>query len=77
VFRVTRKDNTTVEGYLRHRDGVGTTLALIGGSEIFIPIGEIKGQQSLGGRSFIQSGLIDDFTDQQVADLAAYVRTLK
>jgi putative heme-binding domain-containing protein len=77
VFRVTRKDNTTVEGYLRHRDGVGTTLALIGGSEVFIPIGEIKGQQSLGGRSFMPRGLIDDFTDQQVADLVAYVRTLK
>jgi putative heme-binding domain-containing protein len=77
VFRVTRKDNTSVEGYLRHRDGNGTTLSFMGGSEVFIPIDDIKSQYFLGGRSFMPRGLIDGYTDKQVADLAAYIATLK
>jgi len=77
VFRVTRKDNTSVEGYLRHRDGNGTTISFMGGSEVFIPVGDIKSQYFLGGRSFMPRGLIDGYTDKQVSDLAAYIATLK
>jgi putative heme-binding domain-containing protein len=77
VFRVTRKDNTSVEGYLSHRDGNGTTISFMGGSEVFIPIDDIKSQHFLGGRSFMPRGLIDGYTDKQVADLVAYIGTLK
>lgn len=77
VFRVTRKDNTSVEGYLSHRDGNGTTIAFMGGNKVFIPIEDIKSQYFLGGRSFMPRGLIEGYTDQQVADLVAYMGTLK
>lgn len=77
IFRVTRKDNTSVEGYLSHRDGNGTTLSFMGGSKVFIPIEDIKSQYFLGGRSFMPRGLIDGYTDKDVADLVAYIATLK
>ena len=53
VFRVTRKDNTSVEGYLSHRDGNGTTISFMGGNKVFIPFEDIKSQYFLGGRSFM------------------------
>ena len=31
----------------------------------------------VGGRSFMPKGLIDAYTDQQVADLLAFIQTLK
>ncbi len=77
LFRVTRKDNTTIEGYLAGRDGNGTTVALMGGNKVFLPVADIKSQGFLGGRSFMPRGLIDGYSDEQVADLLAYVSTLK
>lgn len=77
VFRVTKKDGSTVEGYLVNRDERGTTIAFMGGSKVFVEAAFIKSQGFLGGRSFMVKGLIDDYTDQQVADLLAYIQTLK
>jgi putative heme-binding domain-containing protein len=77
VYRVTRKDNSNMEGYLVKKDDRGATIAFMGGSKVFIPAGEIKGQGFLGGRSFMPKGLLDHYTDGQVADLLSYIRTLK
>jgi hypothetical protein len=49
----------------------------MGGSEVFIEAGAIQSQGFLGGRSFMVRGLIDHYSDKQVADLLAYIRTLK
>ena len=77
VYRVTKRDNSNVEGYLVKRDDQGTTLAFMGGSKVFIETEDIKNQGFLGGRSFMPKGLIDNYTDEQVADLLSYIRTLK
>jgi putative membrane-bound dehydrogenase-like protein len=77
LYRVTKKDGSTAEGYLVSRDGRGTTLAFMGGSRIFIESGEIRSQGFLGGRSFMMKGLIDGYTDSQIADLLSYISTLK
>jgi putative membrane-bound dehydrogenase-like protein len=77
VYRVTQKDGTNFEGYLVSQDKRGTTLAFMGGAKTFIPADKIKSQGALGGRSFMIKGLIDSYSDQQVADLLAYIRTLK
>ena len=77
VFRVTKKDESTLEGYLAKKDEKGTTLTFMGGSSIFIPISEIKSQSFLGGRSFMPKGLIDNYPDKQVSDLLAYIKSLK
>lgn len=77
VFRVMKKDGTSVEGYLVSRDDRGTTLAFMGGSKQFIETASIRSQGFLGGRSFMAKGLIDEYNDKQVADLLSYIRTLK
>ena len=77
VYRVSKKDGTNFEGYLVGQDNRGTTLAFMGGAKTFIPADQIKSQGTLGGRSFMVKGLIDTYSDQQVADLLAYIRTLK
>ncbi len=77
VFRIMKKDGTSVEGYLVSRDERGTTLAFMGGSKQFFEIGSIRSQGFLGGRSFMVKGLIDQYSEKQVADLLSYIRTLK
>jgi putative heme-binding domain-containing protein len=77
VYRITKKDNSSVEGYLVSKDARGTTLAFMGGSKVFVEASAIKSQGFLGGRSFMVKGLIDKYSDKQVADLLSYIRTLK
>lgn len=77
VYRVSKKDGTNLEGYLVSQDKRGTTLAFMGGATTFIPAEQIRSQGALGGRSFMIKGLIDAYSDQQVADLLTYIRTLK
>lgn len=77
VYRVRKKDGQSIEGYLVSKDDRGTTLAFMGGSKVFIDAGSIQNQGFLGGRSFMTKGLIDNYTDKQVADLLSYIRTLK
>jgi putative heme-binding domain-containing protein len=77
TFRVIKKDGSTLEGYRSKDDARGVTLAFMGGSTVFIPTGEIQSKQFVGGRSFMPKGLIDAYEDQQVADLLAFITTLK
>ncbi|WP_149240743.1 c-type cytochrome [Dyadobacter sp. 32] len=77
AYRVTKKDGSTVEGYLVGKDDRGATIAFMGGSKVFIEAATIRSQGFLGGRSFMTKGLIDNYSDKQVADLLAYIRTLK
>ncbi|RIW14128.1 hypothetical protein D0X99_15110 [Algoriphagus lacus] len=77
VFRVTNKDLQNIEGYLIKREESGTTLGFMGGSKVFIAAEDIKGQGFIGGRSFMNYGLMDNLTEQEVADLFAYISTLK
>ncbi|MGV8879167.1 MAG: PVC-type heme-binding CxxCH protein [Sphingobacteriaceae bacterium] len=77
LYRVTKKDNSTVEGYLVQKEDRGTTISLMGGTKLFIEMTEIKNQGFLGGRSFMPKGLIENLSDDEVADLLAYIRTLK
>lgn len=77
IYRVTKKNGSTTEGYLVNKNDRGTTIAFMGGSQVFIEAGAIQSQGFLGGRSFMVRGLIDHYSDKQVADLLAYIRTLK
>ncbi|MBC6999830.1 PVC-type heme-binding CxxCH protein [Cytophaga sp. FL35] len=77
VFRVTKKDGNSVEGFLVKQDDRGTTIGFMGGSNQFIQANEIATQGFLGGRSFMPKGLIDNYNDEQVADLLAFIKTLK
>ncbi len=77
LYRLTKHDGNSIEGYLVKRDERGTSIGFIGGSELFIPANEIKSQAYLGGRSFMMKGLLDHLSDTEVADLLAFIRTLK
>lgn len=77
IYRVTKKNGSVVEGFLVNKADRGTTLAFMGGSQTFIASTEILNQKFLGGRSFMVKGLIDHFSDKQIADLLAYIRTLR
>ncbi|SFB53475.1 DUF7133 domain-containing protein [Algoriphagus aquimarinus] len=77
IYRVTKNDGSNIEGYLVKKDDRGTTIGFMGGSKQFIQASEIRFEGHLGGRSFMPKGLIDNFSEEQVADLLAYIKTLK
>jgi putative heme-binding domain-containing protein len=77
TYRVTKKDGSTLEGYRVKEDERGVTLAFMGGAEVFVPSAEIATKQFADGRSFMPKGLLDAYKDQDVADLLAYIQTLK
>jgi len=49
----------------------------MGGRKLYIKSQEIKKQFFLPNRSFMAKGLIDQYSDKQVADLLSYIGTLK
>jgi len=75
--RILKQDGTTVEGMVERHDDRGVTLRLMGGASVFVPQREVKGVQVLQGQSVMPEGLIDNLPHADVADLLAYVRTLK
>lgn len=77
MYRVTKNDGSKVEGYLVKKDERGTTIGFMGGSQQFLQASEIRYEGFLGGRSFMPKGLIDNYSDEQVSDLLAFIRTLK
>jgi len=77
LYRLTKNDGSSIEGYLVKKDERGTTIAFMGGSERFIDAKEIKSEGFVSGRSFMMKGLIDYYTDEQVANLLSYIKTLK
>ena len=77
VYRISKKDGSSIEGYLVKKDDKGTTIAFMGGGELFIQSLEIKSEGFLGGRSFMVKGLIDHYTEKQFSDLLSYIKTLK
>lgn len=77
VYQIIKKDGSNLEGYLVKQDNRGATLAFMGGSTTFVPSDEIRTESFLVGRSFMPKGLIDQYSDEQVSDLLAYIRTLR
>ena len=75
--RIQKTDGTTVEGYLEKQNEHGATLRFMGGGSLFVSDSEIKTVQQVQGRSSMPEGLIDNLPQEQVADLLAYIRTLK
>ena len=76
VYRVETHDGRLAEGFLVKHDESGATLRFMGGAELQFPQAEIRQARFLN-RSFMTEGLIDALPDREVADLIAYIRTLK
>ncbi|MBT6378753.1 MAG: c-type cytochrome [Opitutales bacterium] len=75
--RILKTDGTTIEGYLEKQNEHGATLRFMGGGSLFVSNSEIKTVQQVQGRSSMPEGLIDNLPQEQLADLLAYIRTLK
>ena len=76
LFRVVKKDGSSIEGYCEKRDAKGTTMRFMGGGKVFISAGDIKSQNFVGNRSVMPT-MFNNFDDKTMADLLAYIRTLK
>jgi putative membrane-bound dehydrogenase-like protein len=76
LYRITKNDGSVAEGYLDKKEPLGTTVAMMGGVRIFIPVAEIKSENFVGGRSFMPAAF-GQFPDDTLADLVAYIATLK
>lgn len=77
TYRVSKKDGAKAEGYLVKKDDRGTTLGFMGGAELFIQSNDIQSEGFIRGRSFMIKGLIDYYSDEEVSNLLAYIKTLK
>ncbi len=75
--RIHKTDGTAVEGYLEKQNDRGVTLRFMGGGSMFIPSNEIEGAPVDLRVSTMPEGLIDQMGHDQVANLLAYIRTLK
>lgn len=76
LFRVTKKDGSSTEGFLVKQDEKGITTAIMGGTTTFTPTAEIAHASFIGGRSFMPD-MFGNLSDQQMVDLLEYIKTLK
>ncbi len=76
LYRITKTDGSVVEGLLDKEEALGTTIAMMGGARVFVPQADIKKGGFVGGRSFMPS-MFGQLPDETIADLVAYVGTLK
>ena len=75
-FRVIRTDGTTIEGFKQSENKHGITLLLMGGVPQAIPMKSIKSAGYIEGRSMMPD-LTAGMTPEQVASIAAYLRSVK
>lgn len=76
LYSVTRKDGSFIEGYLKKRDAKGVWIAKMGGHTTFIPSHKLYTQAFVNKRSFMPSSF-GEMGAQSLADLIAYIKTLK
>lgn len=76
LYRITKTDDSVVEGYLDKEESLGKTVAVMGGARIFVPREEILTSGHVGSRSFMPASF-GQLPDDTLADLVAYIRTLK
>ncbi len=76
LYYAVRKDGFAVEGYLVKSDENGIVIATQGGQETFIAKSALINHGSVSGRSFMPRSF-GSLPDQTMADLLAYIKTLK
>ncbi len=77
LYRIRKTDGSTVEGFLEQDGPRGATMRFMGGASLFVAKTEIASAGFVAGRSMMPRGLIDGFSEAQVADLLAYIRSLR
>jgi putative membrane-bound dehydrogenase-like protein len=70
------RDGTVVTGFLANESESSITLRQIGADERVIPRADMV-SHDISRRSLMPEGIIDGFTEQQVADLFSYLKSLQ
>lgn len=70
------RDGSVVTGFLANESESSITLRQIGADEKVIPRAEMV-SHDISRRSLMPEGIIDSFTEQQVADLFSYLKSLQ
>ena len=76
IFQVKLKAGEVIEAFYVSEDATAYVLRQPGGADRRVPKAEVASAKYLR-RSIMPEGLLDGFTDEQVTDLFAYLRTLK
>jgi putative heme-binding domain-containing protein len=76
IFQVKLKAGEVVEAFYVSEDTTAYVIRQPGGADRRIPKAEVASAKYLR-RSLMPEGLLDGFTDEQVTDLFAYLKTLK
>ena len=77
LFRTIETSGLITEGLKTKQNARGTSIAHQGGTTSYIPHRTIHQQHHVGSTSFMPTGLISIMTDETIAHLLAYIRTLK
>ena len=76
IFQVKLKAGEVIEAFYVSEDSTAYVLRQPGGADRRVPKVEVSSTKYLR-RSIMPEGLLDGFTDEQVVDLFAYLKTLK
>ena len=76
IFQVKLKAGEVIEAFYVSEDATAYVLRQPGGADRRVPKAEVASAKYLR-RSLMPEGLLDGFTDDQVTDLFAYLKTLK
>ena len=76
LYNIVRKDGSTIAGFMVKSDSNGTTIAQQGGIKTFIAKPLIISQGYVNSRSFMPRSF-GSLPEQSIADLVAYIQTLK
>jgi putative membrane-bound dehydrogenase-like protein len=76
IFQVKLKAGEVIEAFYVSEDATAFVIRQAGGADRRIPKTEVASAKYLR-RSLMPEGLLDGFTDEQVTDLFAYLKTLK
>jgi putative heme-binding domain-containing protein len=76
IFQVKLKAGEVIEAFYVSEDATAYVIRQAGGADRRIPKAEVASAKYLR-RSLMPEGLLDGFTDEQVTDLFAYLKTLK
>ncbi len=76
IFQLKLKAGEVIEAFYVSEDATAYVIRQAGGADRRIPKAEVSSAKYLR-RSLMPEGLLDGFTDEQVTDLFAYLKTLK
>ena len=77
VYRIIKKDGSTVEGFRSDLTATHITLTYMGGTSVKIAINDIKEAGYISGKSVMLENMASGLTDVEMVDLISYIQSIK